>query len=234
MALLPLPLRLDRDGSVALRTQLADQIREIVVAGTATVGDRLPSSRALAADLRISRALAEQAYDQLVAEGWLEGRRGSGTFVAASGSRRSVPRRRAVPDRGPVLVRLDAGTPWIDPRHAAAWRRAWRDVSSATPPRGYDDPRGLPELRVELAAHLARTRGLDVDPDELLVTAGTVDGLRHVLGALPAGPVAIEDPGYRAAAETVRTCGRALRDLPALDPVTDLQDAVAAYVTPAH
>lgn len=234
MALLPLPLRLDRDGPVPLRTQLADQIREIVTAGAAAVGDRLPSSRALAADLGISRALAEQAYDQLVAEGWLEGRHGSGTYVAASGSRRAARRRHPTARQEPTPIRLDTGTPWIDPRHAAAWRRAWRDVSTATPPRGYDDPRGLPELRTELAAHLARTRGLDADPDELLVTNGTVDGLRHVLAALPPGAIALEDPGYRAAAETVRNSGRQLRDLPALTTVTDLQGAVAAYVTPAH
>ena len=102
MALLPLPLRLDRAGSVPLRTQLADQIREIVTAGSAAVGDRLPSSRALAADLGVSRALAEQAYDQLVAEGWLEGRHGSGTFVAASGTARLPHRRRAVATSGPA------------------------------------------------------------------------------------------------------------------------------------
>ena len=77
MPSLPLPLRLDRDREPPLRTQLADQIREIVVSGAAMVGDRLPSSRALATDLGVSRALTEQAYDQLVAEGWLEGRHGS-------------------------------------------------------------------------------------------------------------------------------------------------------------
>ena len=234
MALLPLPLRIDRDGAAPLRTQLADQIRAIVTAGSATVGDRLPSSRALAADLGVSRALAEQAYDQLVAEGWLEGRHGSGTFVAASGAPRSARRRRSAARPGPAPVRLDAGTPWIDPRHSAAWRRAWRDVSAATPPRGYDDPRGLPELRAELAAHLARTRGLDADPDDLVVTGGTVAGLRHLLAALPAGRVALEDPGYRAAAETIWAGGRQVRDLPALGPHADLRGAVAAYVTPAH
>ncbi len=234
MALLPLALRLDREADVPLRTQLADQIRMIVTAGAATVGDRLPSSRALAADLGISRALAEQAYDQLVAEGWLEGRHGSGTFVATSGSQRPIRVQHAARQQGPVAIRLDTGTPWIDPRHAAAWRRAWRDVAGATPPRGYDDPRGLPELRAELASYLTRARGLSADPAEIVVTAGTVDGLRHLLAALPDGPVGLEDPGYRAAAETIRRSGREVRDLPALGPHTDLRGTAAAYVTPAH
>ncbi len=236
MTATPLPVRLDRGAPVPLPTQLADQVRSRITGGALAVGDRLPSSRALATDLRISRAVAEQAYDQLVAEGWLEGRRGSGTYVAAGAApRRAGGRRTTMGGPSPApLLRLDAGTPWIDPRYAVAWRRAWREVSTATPPRGYDDPRGLPELRAELAAHVARTRGLDCDPEELVVTAGTIDGLRHVLTALPPGPVALEDPGYRAAAAAIVASGRRVRDLPARLPVTELAGAVAAYVTPAH
>ncbi|MGB0102253.1 MAG: PLP-dependent aminotransferase family protein, partial [Nocardioides sp.] len=134
------------------------------------------------------------------------------------------------------LLRLDAGTPWIDPRHAAGWRRAWREVSTARPPRGYDDPRGLPELRALLADRIARTRGVPVDPDEVVVTNGTTDGLRHLLAVLPPGAVALEDPGYRAAVETVRGLGRPVVDLPVPDTVTlpRLRGCAAAYVTPAH
>ncbi len=229
-----LPLTLDRDSPGPLGVQLSGRIRALVHDGTLSRGDRLPSSRALARDLGVSRAVSEQAYDQLVAEGWLETRHGAGTFVATDGAvRHDVPHRtRSAP---PVeLVRLDAGTPWIDPRHAAGWRRAWREVSTARPPRGYDDPRGLPELREALADRLARTRGLAVDPDEVVLTNGTTDGLRHLVAVLPPGPVALEDPGYRAAVETVRGTGRAVRDLPATTRVDDLGGVVAAYVTPAH
>jgi GntR family transcriptional regulator/MocR family aminotransferase len=92
----------------------------------------------------------------------------------------------------------------------------------------------VPELRAALADHLARTRGLAVDPDEVLVTNGTTDGLRHVLAALPPGPVAVEDPGYRAAVETVRAAGREVVDHPATSPITSLAGVAAAYLTPAH
>ncbi|ABL82968.1 MULTISPECIES: PLP-dependent aminotransferase family protein [unclassified Nocardioides] len=229
-----LPLRLDRDAPGPLGVQLSGRIRDLVLAGTLARGDRLPSTRALAAELGVSRAVTEQAYEQLLAEGWLTARRGAGTFVAADGSGRAGVPPRPTPARPGQLVRLDAGTPWIDPRHAAGWRRAWREVSTARPPRGYDDPRGLPELRAALADRLARTRGLVVHPDEVAVVNGTTDGLRHLLTASPPGPVALEDPGYRAAVETVRGLGRAVRDLPALAPVTDLTGVAAAYVTPAH
>jgi GntR family transcriptional regulator/MocR family aminotransferase len=229
-----LPVTLDRASGVPLARQLASRVRDQVVAGSLPVGLRLPSTRALARDLRVSRSVTEQAYDQLAAEGWLESRHGSGTFVAAGAAPRR--RHRSSPSRPAPqeLTRLDTGTPWIDPRHRAAWRRAWRDVSVAVPPSAYDDPAGLPELRTELAGHLARTRGLVCSADEIVLTTGTIGGLTQVLGVLPAGPVAHEDPGYRAAAEAMRAGGRSIRDLPAGQPVTDLAGCVAAYVTPAH
>lgn len=243
-----LPVTLDRTSSEPLPAQLAGQVRALVLADTLGTGDRLPSSRALAADLGVSRAVIEQAYDQLTAEGWLEARRGSGTYVTATRttttaaapsvtSRPTRPTSRPTrPTSGPtgVTSRLDTGTPFFDPRLEPGWRRAWREVSVATPPRGYDDPRGLLELREALAARLGRTRGLDLHPDEIIVTAGTTDGLRALLPELRPGPVAVEDPGYRAAAETVLTYGRKVIDLPAVETVGDLGDAVAAYVTPAH
>ncbi|WP_203338420.1 MocR-like pyridoxine biosynthesis transcription factor PdxR [Nocardioides limicola] len=230
----PLAFTLDRDQPVPLAAQVAHQLRAKIARGSLPPGARLPSSRRLARDLGVARSIIEQAFGQLVAEGWLEGRQGSGTFVSAV-----TP----LADRSPgstrpasattSLLRLDSGTPWIDPRHRAAWRRAWREVAHARPPTGYLDPRGIPELREALAERLARTRGLDVAPDEVLVCAGTTDGLRHLLGVLPAGPVSVEDPGYRAAVATVLASGRTVRDTAALE-VPDLSGVVAHYATPAH
>ncbi|TQK72976.1 PLP-dependent aminotransferase family protein [Nocardioides sp. SLBN-35] len=230
-----LPVRLDRTDPRPLGTQLADQVRRLVHDGVLARDDRMPASRRLAADLGVSRSVVEQAFDQLLAEGWLEARQGSGTWVArGTTGRPAVPRRRRTPAVEQPLVMLDAGTPWIDPRHQAVWRRAWREVSVATPPRGYDDPRGLPELRALLAERLGRTRGLAVDAERVRVTGGTGAGLRHLLAVLPREAVAVEDPGYRAAVATVRESGRKVLDLPALEPVTDLRGCGAAYVTPAH
>ena len=232
-----LALHLDRSAPRPLGVQLADAVRDRVTDGRLRPGERLPSSRALAAELGVARSVVEQAWAQLVAEGWLEGRHGAGTFVAAGRSGAdAAPRRRprAPAAAGRQPVRLDTGTPWIDPRHRALWRRAWRDVAAATPPPGYDDPRGLPELRAEIAARLARTRGLDVDADDVRVTVGTTDGLRHLLGALAPGPVGVEDPGYRAAVATVEAAGRRVVDLPPGAAGADLGGLAAAYVTPAH
>lgn len=236
-----LPVTLDRTSGEPLPAQLAGQVRFLVLSGTLAAGDRLPSSRALAADLGVSRAVTEQAYDQLTAEGWAEARPGSGTYVtttrtttAAAPQVTARPTRVTSPRSPRPTPRLDTGTPFFDPRLEPGWRRAWREVSVTAPPRGYDDPRGLPELREALAARLGRTRGMELHPDEIIVTAGTTDGLRGLLPELRPGPVAVEDPGYRAAAETVLTYGREVVDLPAVETVRDLGDAVAAYVTPAH
>ena len=205
---------LDRADPAPLPAQVAAQLRALVLDRTLVRDDRLPGSGTLAAELGVSRAVVQRAYDQLVAEGWATARTGAGTRVTSVGHAPRVPTRprpvRAVGD----LVRLDTGTPFVDPRHRDGWRRAWREVSSSRPPHGYDDPRGLPSLREAIAERLARTRGLVVHPDEVMTTSGTTDALRHLLLALPAGAVAVEDPGYRAVVALARALGRPVLDLP--------------------
>lgn len=239
-----LPLSLDRDKPLA--TQIATQIRELLSGGALATGDRLPSTRAVAADVGVSRGVLEVAYDQLLAEGWLSARTGSGTFVATTAPRpahhpaRSSARRpiESLPARPPI--RLDTGTPWIDPRHRVWWARAWRAVADATPPTAYPEPHGLPELRTAIADYAARTRGITCTPDQVMVTNGTTDGLRHLLGVLPPGTVAVEDPGYRAAATTVTASRHRRHDIPVDEQGANLaahpvpHDLRAAYVTPAH
>jgi GntR family transcriptional regulator / MocR family aminotransferase len=246
----PVPVRVDRRSAVPLPAQLAVGVRDLVVNGVLAGGSRLPSTRALARELQVSRGVVEQAFDQLTAEGWLVGRRGAGTFVAAGAATRS----RAEPPRGeparageaarsaPVdVVVLDTGTPWIDPRHDAGWRRAWRDVAARVPSRRYPDPVGLPELRAAVAERLGRHRGLTCTADEVLIVAGTTHGLGLLLDSAGAGAVALEDPGYRAAAAAVRASGRELVDVPVDDEGIDVSvlagvtaELAAVYVSPAH
>jgi len=246
MAKPTLPLTLARGTGIPLAVQLAQQVRRLIRTGATGPGDRLPSNRALSADLGVARAVVEQAYDQLIAEGWLTTRRGAGTYVADLGvvPTTTTGRGRVGPAPGAHasgLVRLDTGSPWVDRRHEAGWRRAWREVSVARMPRGYPDPAGIPELRAELAGYVARTRGLSCRPDELIITGGTTHGLAMLLDGLGDGTIAVEDPGYLAAVATAEQNGWPVVDVPVdrdgID-VAALRIAPpgirAIYVTPAH
>src|SRR5215469_16162305 len=94
-----LPVVVDRAGAVPLAAQISAQVRAAVAGGVLRTGDRLPSTRDLAATLSVSRTVVTTAYVQLFAEGWLEGRHGSGTYVAdVAPAVRPVP----APAVGPV------------------------------------------------------------------------------------------------------------------------------------
>ena len=183
-------------------------------------GDRLPSSRALAADLGVSplggraglrpaarRGLARGAprlrHVRRVAAAWRPSRRPTPRAGprAPAASSASTPARRGS-TRGTPPGGDGPGATCRRPR-----RRAGTTTRAACPSCATRSPSDLaPHPRPALST---RTRSC--------VTGGTTDGLRHLLGVLPPGPVAIEDPGYRAAVETVRAAGRDVHDHPALD-----------------
>jgi GntR family transcriptional regulator / MocR family aminotransferase len=246
--LMPVAVLLDRSLPTPLPLQLAGQIRSLILEGVLRPGGRLPSTRALARELAVARGVVEQGFDQLTAEGWLAARPGAGTFVAAGAGSRY---RRGEPVAGTsarraagsltAAISLSAGTPWVDPGQEAGWRRAWRSVGASRPPRSYPDPAGLPELRDAIAEHVGRHRGLSCSQDEVLIVSGTTHGLSLLLGVIGDGAVALEDPGYRAAAATVRASGRDLVDVPVDAEGVDVSflarvpdDVRAVYVSPAH
>ena len=145
-------LHLELSGT-RVRLGLETALRDAVRAGRLGPGTRLPSSRALAADLGIARNTVAEVYSQLVAEGWLTARTGSGTSVA--------DRRAADPGPGPLArpqvaaprYDLRPGVPDLSAFPGRAWLATARKVLAATPRQllDYPDPRGLPQLRAALA-----------------------------------------------------------------------------------
>jgi GntR family transcriptional regulator/MocR family aminotransferase len=237
-----LPLILDRADRLPLHLQLAEQFRAAIRDGRLQAGHRLPSTRDLAKDLSVSRSVAQAAYDQLHAEGWIEGRTGAGTYVTDVAPLQPAVRRRAAarPAAEPELLTLRPGIPYIGPTPDPGWRRAWREVSTQSPPPGYDEAAGLPALREALAEHVRRVRGIACGPENLLITNGTVHGLRLLLAVTrrPGDRIAIEDPGYLNAVVAARDHRLEIVDV-AVDSdglrVSALTDDVpAAYVTPSH
>ena len=132
-AAVELPVTADREDGAPLTTQIAAQLREALADGRLAPGERLPSSRALAATLGVSRTVVTAAYTQLFAEGWLEGRHGSGTYVAAGAGSPSG-----------AAADAPAGFAAVPPP-AAAPAGAAESLPPGTPPPGTPRP-GTPPL----------------------------------------------------------------------------------------
>jgi GntR family transcriptional regulator/MocR family aminotransferase len=250
-------LVLDRGSGVPLAVQITGQLRAAVSGRRLRAGDRLPSSRALATALGVSRTVVTNAYLQLFAEGWLEGRHGSGTYVAqgtAGGPPPSAqhpqppPRSAKPPPLGPLpgLVRdgqavaeMRPGVPWVAGIDEAAWRRAWRQAGAAVPSR-WPDPRGLLPLRTALCGYLRRSRGLDCTPEHILITRGVANGLSLLAHnrLRDGGPAGIEEPGYPVGRAIL--AARGARVVPCRVDAHGLvvgelpDDLRLVYVTPAH
>ncbi len=193
--------KLTAPSDTPLYVQIADDLREQIQSGGLAPKTRLPASRSLAADLGLSRTTCVAAYDQLIAEGYLETRRGAGVFVgdiALLQSPPSLPLTTSLPGPSKPTL-LSAGTP--DPRIFPV--RAWARVIAQV---GREDPHALSErqdafgdpiLRREIAAYVARWRGIHAHPDQIIVTSGAREALELAMEALIAGEdIALETPGF--------------------------------------
>ncbi|GHD11760.1 GntR family transcriptional regulator [Streptomyces violarus] len=225
-----------------LRRGLTDALREAVRSGRLAPGTRLPSSRALAADLGIARNTVADAYADLVAEGWLTARQGSGTRVAA---RTVVPPAGTAPHpraRARPAYDLRPGSPDLASFPRAEWLKAARRALTAAPydALAYGDPRGSPELRAALAGYLSRARGVRADPERIVVCAGFAHGLKLLgtaLRARGARAAAVESYGLDVHWRLLTASGLDTTPLPfdqlGTDP-GDLPGADAVLLTPAH
>jgi GntR family transcriptional regulator / MocR family aminotransferase len=233
-----------------VRAGLEDALRDAVRDGRLAAGTRLPSTRALAADLGLARNTVAEAYSQLVAEGWLEARQGSGTRVAerprAGRTRAAV---RAVDDAGNGRVaaarhNLRPGSPDLTSFPRAAWISATRRALAAAPPDafGYEFSQGRPELRSALAEYLARARGVIADPERIVVCGGFAEALSlacEVLAARGARRLATERHGLDTHRHIAARHGLATQPLEIDEhgARTDQLaggDADAVLLTPAH
>ncbi|MFB7471486.1 PLP-dependent aminotransferase family protein [Kitasatospora sp. NPDC056184] len=197
-------LHLDLSAAGSRRSALMAALREAIRSGRLAPGTRLPPYRTLAADLGIARNTAADAYAELVAEGWLTARQGSGTAVAerAEPAAANRARRSSRPSRPAHDLRQGQPDAAAFPR--TAWLAAGRRALTAAPNEAFGpgDPQGRRELREVLADYLARARGVRTDPDRIVVCSGFAhalrllfDGPRAVLPARSTGPLAVEGYG---------------------------------------
>ncbi|MFI7411595.1 PLP-dependent aminotransferase family protein [Streptomyces sp. NPDC049627] len=242
-------LHLELSGPGGRRAALTRALRETVRSGRLAPGTRLPPYRSLAADLGVARNTVADAYAELVAEGWLTARQGSGTRVAE----RVQPLRRAerVPRKAPPRARgprhdLRQGTPDASAFPRAAWLASYRRALQQAPNEvfGPGDPAGRVELREALTEYLARARGVRTEPGRIVICSGFAHALRLLFGqdrgggrGVLRGPLAVEAYGLGFHRELLAAGGVRTAPLP-LDGdgarVDRLGRERAVLLTPAH
>lgn len=193
-------MQLDPDIDLALHEQIEHSLRHAIRSGRLLADTRLPSTRALAAQLGISRGVVSEAYSQLAAEGYLAISQGAPVRVASA--IRATRRRSGAQS---MVARfpydLQPGTPDLAGFPRGAWLRSVRHAlrSSDLDTLGYGDPRGAPPLREALAGYLGRVRGAYADPEHTLVCCGFTQGFSLACRALRnrgLERIALEDPGW--------------------------------------
>jgi GntR family transcriptional regulator/MocR family aminotransferase len=235
-----LALRLDR--SAALGVQIEQQLRGLIRDRRLAFESELPSTRALAADLDVSRGVVVGAYAQLAAEGYITLRRGAPPLVAVRVERaREIVYDHDVPIAGarfnlrpdlPDLALFPRGE-WLAACRASLHRAANFDLA-------YGEPFGAIRLRAELAPFLARTRGVTATPYRTGVAAGSSQALlvlASVLRARGAKRIAVEDPGHRWRTRVLESSGLDVVPVP-VDAdglrVDALPDVAGVVVSPDH
>ena len=254
-------LPIERNREIPLHRQIYEGLRKAILEGMVRPGARLPSTRALAAELGISRLPVLSAYEQLLHEGYIEGRSGSGTFVCA-----------APPDRM-LRARDDHRAPRMKPRAARRRVPLGRDEGGIRPFRvtlpaldefphelwarlvarharrlgfvhmAYGDPAGVGALRAAVADHLRTARAVRCEAEQVLIVSGSQAALR-VCGSVllrHGDRVAIEEPGYPGAHAAIRASGAELVPVPVdaegldVGALAALRTRIrAVYVTPSH
>ncbi|GAB2636185.1 PLP-dependent aminotransferase family protein [Prescottella soli] len=241
-------------GESPLRHRIAEAVVEQIRVGRLGPGDALPSTRMLAADLGVARTSVVEAYDELGAAGYVVARPGSGTRIAAGADSaaaagaashvRPTAAVTAVPhasgQRPPTWTwDLTPGHPDTALISTTDWRRAWR-AAAAVPVPASSGPEAHAELRLALAGHLRRTRGIVTEPDELVIVPGVASALRALTAAagLVGRDVAFEEPGYVEARRVLQLAGVRPRpvavDVDGLDPAALRETDAGVYCTPAH
>lgn len=230
------------------RSSLERALRNAVRIGRLASGVRLPSTRALAVEVGLSRGTVSATYDQLVAEGYLTARRGSGTEVVDLAQRPAVI---ALPNDQAVASRHDLrpGTPDVTTFPTAACLRSVQRALNTAPTDvyGYGDTRGGIELRTALAEYVGRARGVIAKPEQIVITSGYIQALALLASTLHnAGTtvIAMEDPSLPFHREVVQRAGPTVVALPVDEhgartdllhprPHTPIPPQ-AVIVTPAH
>lgn len=244
---------LDRNHSAPIYRQLYRRFRECMTDGRLRPGDRVPSVRALAAELNLARGTVEASYQLLIGEGYLIPRGPAGTIVSAQPKVHVAPVTQAKVEprvhqaihSGTAPLALQMGLPALDAFPRKLWTRLASRQLRQSGPEGlvYPDAQGHGPLRTAISRYLGISRGITCGPEQVFVCAGyraCLDLISHTL--MEHGDACwVEDPGYFMARNTLKQAGAHLVPVPVdgggLDVahgIAQASDARFAVVTPTH
>ncbi|MGI6028183.1 MAG: PLP-dependent aminotransferase family protein [Candidatus Heteroscillospira sp.] len=238
----------DESSGTPLYAQLYGYIKHDISTGVLRAGEKLPSKRSLARHLQLAVITVQNAYAQLAVEGYIVSRERSGYFVARMDERLPAPPEKPsapnAAEEEPERWLLDLRENRIDPRNFpfATWSKLMRQTLSQRSSHLLDrlPPNGLPQLRRAIAGHLYRFRGMSVDPENIVVAAGTELLYNLIVQLLGTDrPYALESPGYAKAGQICRAAGAGTVFIPldahGLDPVLLAESGAGiAHISPAH
>jgi GntR family transcriptional regulator/MocR family aminotransferase len=236
--------------SLPLARQVANLVRTSIQTGQFRPGARVPSTRALSAELGVSRNTVLEAYAQLLSEGYFESRTGSGTFVTRT--LRKVPSSALTPPDRPrdqvlshtgfrlvsayassfdvELKPFTPGIPSLEPQLFDAWATIAARQRRALNPilLNYGDPLGFRPLREAIAAYIGPTRGITCTPDQVIVTSSAQHGLALSTRLLldPGDEVLLEDPGYSGARAAFLAAGARIAPMSVSAHGWNIEDAI--------
>lgn len=249
----------DADSATPYYRQIYDGYRGAILSGRLRPGERLPSTRAVAMELGISRLPVVNAFDQLLHEGYVEGRVGSGTYVKDSipdelaevarprsaVQPKSIQPKSVAPAAPAPLGPLRVSLPALDKFPLRLWTRlVTKHTKQLTVEQmAYGDPAGYAPLRAAIADYLRTARSVRCDADQVLIVSGSQMALQIcALALLGRGTaVAIEEPGYPGARDALQRGGAQLIPVRVDEEGIDVRALSAkgkrvraVYVTPSH
>ncbi len=241
-----LGIKIERKSEVSLRRQIYNSLKDGIIKGLLKAGETLPSTRELAKALGVSRNTICEAYDMLIAEGFIISRQGALTRVT-EGLCLEPEHARLSTEKADIKhkwrIDFSTGQPDLNSYPLFTFKKMLNEAVLKLPLSclGYTGPQGLPELRQEVASWLFRSRGLKVDAQDIFITAGATHAL-HIVATLlksKAGSIQIEDPCHRGMLKTFINEGFEIIPVPvdAQGILTDClkKDAPSSvYVTPSH
>ncbi|WP_145529351.1 PLP-dependent aminotransferase family protein [Yersinia alsatica] len=251
-------LKLDRQHNEPIYRQIYQRIKDAIVQGTLPPDTRVPSVRALASEVGVARGTVENAYTQLIAEGFLQSRGQGGTYVSAQlRDAPLLPLNIVDQPEQPIAVNnalsanrvmarpFQLGLPALDAFPRAQWGRMMtkqlRGLTAAA--LGHPPAAGLPALRESIAHYLQLSRGFSCQPEQVFICAGYQSLLDLVVNTvLKRGDRGwLEDPGYPATQQLIREAGLIPHpvnvDSDGMDVAAAIRDCPQAHfaiVTPAH